>query len=356
MIKYIGSKRVLIPAISSWIQALQAEGSVVDLFSGTSRVGHALKRLGYAVTSNDLNTYAATLARCYVQADLETWAERAQREIDRLNQLPGAPGYVTRTFCEESRYFRPENGARIDAIRAGIAAAAHPPELEAVLLTSLMLAADRVDSTTGVQMAFLKKWAARAHRELELKLPELLPRAASGAGRAVQMDALDAAKVLTGDIGYLDPPYNQHKYIGNYHIWETLCRNDEPEAFGVARKRVDCRERKSPFNSRRGIHSAVQSVVADLDVRHLVVSFSDEGYLRRDELIDLLSTRGDVFVATHDHPRYVGARIGIHSPSGKRVGKVSHTANKEFLFIVPDRSAVDAVAAVANAAELQPAS
>ena len=31
--------------------------------------------------------------------------------------LPGAPGYVTETFCEQARYFSPENGARIDAIR-----------------------------------------------------------------------------------------------------------------------------------------------------------------------------------------------------------------------------------------------
>ena len=43
-----------------------------------------------------------------------------------------------------------------------------------VLLTALMLAADRVDSTTGLQMAYLKQWAARAYNDIELRVPELL--------------------------------------------------------------------------------------------------------------------------------------------------------------------------------------
>ena len=35
-----------------------------------------------------------------------------------------------------------------------------------MLIVSLMEAADRVDSTTGVQMAFLKQWAARSYNDL----------------------------------------------------------------------------------------------------------------------------------------------------------------------------------------------
>ena len=42
------------------------------------------------------------------------------------------------------------------------------------------------------------------------------------------------------DLAYLDPPYNQHRYFTNYHVWETLVAWDAPEAYGVARKRVDC--------------------------------------------------------------------------------------------------------------------
>ena len=108
---------------------------------------------------------------------------------------------MTRTFCEDARYFTPANGAKIDAIRAEIARRALPRELEAIALVSLMEAADRVDSTTGVQMAYLKEWAPRAANALTLRVPELLPRAAGGKGEAHRMDAVDAAARLSGDIG-----------------------------------------------------------------------------------------------------------------------------------------------------------
>src|SRR5664279_4040744 len=44
------------------------------------------------------------------------------------------------------------------------------------------------------------------------------------------------------ELMYLDPPYNQHRYFTNYHVWETLVRWDEPEPYGVARKRIDSRD------------------------------------------------------------------------------------------------------------------
>jgi adenine-specific DNA-methyltransferase len=345
VIKYIGSKRVLVPLICDVIQALQPAGTVVDLFSGTSRVGHALKRLGYAVSANDLNTYASVLARCYVQADAETVLPEAEALLAEMAQAPSVHGYFTETFCEESRYFQPHNGIRIDGMREWVAAQELDPELEAVLLVALMEGADRVDSTTGLQMAYLKAWAPRSFNDIELRLPDVLPAAASGRGSAHQLDAADAARLLTADVGYLDPPYNQHKYLGNYHIWETLCLWDSPEAYGVAKKRIDCRDRRSSFNSKPRIRQALQDVIDNLDVRHLVVSFNNEGYLDYAEIVEMLSHRGDVLVVEAEHKRYVGAQIGIHSPSGERVGTVSHLSNKEFLFVVPNSDArADALA------------
>lgn len=334
MIKYIGSKRQLVPLIVEVIGSLEPRGTVVDLFSGTSRVGLALKRAGYRVLANDVNAYAATLARCYVEADCDDLAASARACIEVLNELAPQPGYFTKTFCVDSRFFQPHNGARIDAMRSWIAERRFPAELEAVLLVSLMEAADRVDSTTGVQMAYLKSWARRSYNDIELRVPDLAPRAASGKGAAFQLEAQAAAGSLRGDVGYLDPPYNQHSYLGNYHIWETLVRWDAPETYGVARKRVDCRERTSDFNSKRRIRDALAGVVERLDVEHLVVSFSNEGYVTREEVVEILSTRGEVVVIERDHRRYIGARIGIFGPSGEKVGAVSHVSNVEYLFVV----------------------
>jgi adenine-specific DNA-methyltransferase len=183
-------------------------------------------------------------------------------------------------------------------------------------------------------MAYLKRWAPRARDDLALRVPDVLPRAAAGKGHASRLDALEAAKRLAGDVAYLDPPYNQHSFLGNYHVWESLVLWDKPEVYGVACKRVDVRDRGSPFNRRRQCFEALRAVVERVRARVLIVSSSDEGYVSREEMESLLSTRGRVTVHARDYPRYVGAKIGIHGPSGAKVGTVSHLRNTEFLFVV----------------------
>lgn len=343
MIKYLGSKRRLLDRITTVARAVPGATSVVDLFSGTARVSHALKAAGFAVHANDYAAYAHVLATCHVQADAERWTSEASALLAELQRVPPTPGYVTRTFCEEARYFTPENGRRIDAIRDEIARRALPAELEAIALTALLEAADRVDSTTGVQMAYLKQWAPRAHKPLALRLPALVPRAPGGPSTAHCLDARDAARTLTGHLAYLDPPYNQHSYLGNYHVWETLVRWDAPDAYGIARKRRDTRARASVFNSRRSHVDAFADVVQSMDAAMLIVSISNEAWLSRDALLTLLAARGDVLVLDHDVRRYVGAQIGIHNRRGERVGTVSHVRNTESLYVAGPAVALDAV-------------
>jgi adenine-specific DNA-methyltransferase len=334
LIKYIGSKRALLGQVSAAVAALLPNGGkVVDLFSGTARVGHALKKQGFRVWSNDHNAYAHALAVCYVQADRDRWAGEAERILNELAAVRPQAGWFTAAYCERARFFHPENGARIDAIRERIADMALPPELEAIALVSLMEAADRVDSTAGLQMAYMKRWAPRALRPLVLRMPELLP----GPGQATRMDAVQLAPKVEADLVYLDPPYNQHSYLGNYHCWESLVLWDKPETYGVANKRVDVRTRKSAFNSRPGIGPALAATLEGLKAPNLVVSFNDEGFLSRDELVAMLSSRGEVQVIEIPRPRYVGARIGIHNPRGEKVGAVKRLNNVEYLFVVSER-------------------
>jgi adenine-specific DNA-methyltransferase len=339
MIKYIGSKRLLLPHILDAVGAAALPGATVaDLFSGTARVGHALKRAGYRVLANDHNAYAHALATCYVQADAERWAEAARRILDDLSRLPGRAGWFTETYCVRSRFFHPANGERIEAMRDGIAALSPEPELEAVLLTALLEAADRVDSTAGLQMAYIKSWAPRALKPIALRLPSLLPRPVAGACLATRGDAEAVAATLRCDVAYLDPPYNQHSYLRNYHVWETLVRWDRPEVYGVACKRADCRTRVSAFNSRPGIGPALERTIAALGrCPTLIVSFNDEGYLPRAELERMLAARAHPHVMEIPYGRYVGAKIGIHNPRGERVGTVGHLTNVEHIFIASDR-------------------
>jgi adenine-specific DNA-methyltransferase len=330
VIKYLGSKRLLAPSLAEIARRLGAR-SAVDLFAGTTRVGQALRREGIRVVSNDTAAYAEVLGQAYVEAGDEIDGSRIAELIEHLDALPGEDGYVTETFCRLSRYFQPANGMRIDAIRAEIDRLALSRHERALALTSLLEAADRVDSTVGVQMAYLKRWAPRASNRLTLRRPEPVP---GPAGSAVRGDANDLAGRLAGiDLAYLDPPYNQHSYAGNYHVWETIVRGDRPQHYGVACKRVDVRERRSPYNSKRHAWRTLSELVERLTTPWLVVSFSDEGFHEPAAMRELLEQRGHVASLSVDAPRYVGARIGIHDPSGRKVGTVSHVRNREVVFV-----------------------
>ena len=219
MIKYLGSKRLLVNEIAKKVEGPGVE-SVLDVFSGTSRVSYELKKRGLSVRANDLMTFAKTIADCYIVGDHNVHSKDAAALVKEYNSSSEKRyGYFTETFCEKSRYFKPKNGERIEFIREDIESKCLPPTLKSIMLTSLMEAADRVDSTVGLQMAYLKTWAKRASKDLELRVPNLLP----GSGETSQMDAKDFASQYKADAAYLDPPYNQHSYLGNYHIWETLC-------------------------------------------------------------------------------------------------------------------------------------
>ncbi len=338
MIKYIGSKRAIVPLLEALAHRLPIS-SVCDMFAGTTRVGQAFRRAGCRVVSNDLASYSAAFGQAYIAAGPDLDRERLRTLIARLQALPGAPGYATETFCVQARYFSPENGARIDAVRGAIDDLDVDEVMRGCLLTSLVEAADRVDSTCGLQMAYLKRPAARSLQSLALREPEAV---AGPPGRVTREAANDLAGTLDGvDCAYLDPPYNHHSYFSNYHAWETITRGDRPEAYGVARKRIDCRTTRSPFNRAREAWPALVDLVGALRTPWVILSVNDEGYHEPAAVAELLGERGHVAALAIDVPRYVGARIGIHNPAGERVGSVSHLRATEWLMVCgPDRRAV----------------
>jgi adenine-specific DNA-methyltransferase len=348
VIKYLGSKRRLVPVLTAIADAVGARRAL-DCFTGTTRVAQAFKGLGARVTAVDRARAPHVLAQCYVATDARAIdAAALQAELDRLNALPGEDGYVTATFCEQARYFQPANGRRIDAIRAAIAHDHTGSPLEPVLLAALLEAADRVDSTVGVQMAYLKSWAPRASTPLSLRAPALLP----GRGRAVRGDVEGLARRLGSfDLAYIDPPYNQHRYEANYHVWETIVAGDEPDHYGVACKRVDLRDQgaTSAFNLRRAMPDALAQVVRDVQADVVVLSYNDEAWLSLDELTEMCARRGAVEVLAFESARYVGARIGIHNPRGERVGRVGRVRNVEYVLVAGDRAIVRRAAAVTRA-------
>lgn len=332
MIKYLGSKRALMPVLETLFAASKAT-TAVDLFTGTTRVAAAMKQLGMQVTAVDAASYSEVFSKTFIELDATGKDTRGLADaVKSLNELSGTSGYFTEVFCEKARFFQPKNGQRIDAIRSAIESDYKGSWMYFPLLSSLLIAADKVDSTTGVQMAYLKTWSRRSFLDIELQVPELL----TGSGRSIRGDAIEQASNLGSfDLAYLDPPYNQHRYFGNYHIWETLVRWDQPEYYGIANKRIDTRskENKSDFNSKLTLPAALATLISGLDVKTLVLSYNNESWLSRRELTDMCSKFETVEILDFDSKRYVGSQIGGYNQSGRLVGKPGAHRNLEHIVI-----------------------
>lgn len=342
MIKYLGSKRTLVPLLQQIALAARAQ-TALDLFTGTTRVARSFKEAGAFVTAVDTASYSEVFSKTWIELD-GSKADQTEltMALGELNALKGTSGYFTKVFCEDARYFQPHNGERIDAIRDHIEANYSGSWLYFPLLAALLLAADRVDSTTGVQMAYLKQWSRRSHSELKLTDPILI----AGEGRSVRSDALEVTRNLPAvDLAYLDPPYNQHRYFANYHIWETLVRWDAPERYGIANKRLDVRtpETKSKFNSKPAMPIALNQLIQDVNAETLVLSYNNEAWLSRDELIAMLETRGHVEVIDVDFKRYIGSQIGVYNKAGERVGQPGAKRNTEHVLIAGEKSRVKSI-------------
>jgi adenine-specific DNA-methyltransferase len=129
------------------------------------------------------------------------------------------------------------------------------------------------------------------------------------------MDAQALAEQLADDGGvdlaYLDPPYNQHPYGANYHVLNTIALGDQPPfgpTIGLRDKsaiRTDWRTaRRSAYNHRRDAFAALDQLLATVKARYILLSYSTDGLIGLESLVDAACRRGDTTVLTDRYKRY----------------------------------------------------
>ena len=118
-IKYAGSKLKIIPYIVSLINELKDVKTVLDGFSGTTRVSQALAQLGYHTTASDISVWSDVVANCFLKSSKTD--SFYQEIIDHLNALKGYDGWYTEHYgsdlIESKKPFQAKNTRRLDAIR-----------------------------------------------------------------------------------------------------------------------------------------------------------------------------------------------------------------------------------------------
>lgn len=105
--------------------------------------------------------------------------------------------------------------------------------------------------------------------------------------------AENIAKELKADVCYIDPPYIKRQYAANYHILETIAREDEPEAVGVSGLRP-WRDQYSDFCSKVKIRNAFDTIIKEIKCNNIFISYSEDGLLSLSELMDFLSQYGKI--------------------------------------------------------------
>ncbi|MGH2460559.1 MAG: DNA adenine methylase [Chloroflexota bacterium] len=364
LIPYIGNKRKLLPLIAHGIQRTGlADGTFVDLFSGSSVVSRLAKTLGFRVAANDWEPYAYEIARGTVALNrVPTFAALGggERVFDELNALTPQYGYVAEHLCptdderpdpsRERMFFTRANGERIDAIRERIATwdadGRLSPDERSFLLSALLYSVSYVSNTSGVFKGFHDGWGGRTRTALyrirsALRMRPPLVFDNHRDNPTWREDAQTLAGELgrrlgrRADVVYLDPPYNQHPYGSNYHVLNTVALWDKPvvspriQVNGKARDKSAIRkdwrtERRSPYNSARAALPAFQALVGALDARWILTSYSTDGNIPVADLLQALAARGDACLFTRRYKRY---RV-----STPRMSRRPHTI--EFLAVV----------------------
>ena len=315
--RFIGSKESLIPFISEVIEGIGiSERVFFDIFSGTTQVAQHFKKMGYHIISNDNLYFSYLLQRTYIENNvvplflrLVLWLRekgsyddskiRAQNVIDFLNTADPIKGYVFENYARDGKYhrmyFSNENAQKIDGILSLIELWQQNDLIsemeENILKTALIEAIPFVSNISGTYGAYLKHWDERAFKPLTLTVPQFI--LSTKQHYCFQKDANELIRDFDTDMLYLDPPYNTRQYISNYHVLETIARNDKAELKGKTGLRKDDHLYKSKFSQEKYCVEALEDLIMAARAKYILMSYNSEGIIPEREIERIFKKKGN---------------------------------------------------------------
>lgn len=299
--RFIGNKSNLLDEIKKIVDENCQDGSEIfcDIFSGTGSVSRYFKPF-YRIISNDILYFSHILTASTIENNKEPEFNELKKIgiYDPFYYLETADvsnvfGFFTQEYSPAGNagrmYLTEENAKRIDFIRTKIEEWKLNGLIDSYeykyLLASLIEGIPYVSNITGTYGAYLKKWDKRSFKRFELIKLSVVDN--NKRNICYNEDANELIKKISGDILYIDPPYNERQYLPNYHLLETVARNDSPQLKGVTGVRPYSNE-KSNYCIKKSVKSSFDNLIANADFRHIIISYSDDGLLSEEEIIDIL--------------------------------------------------------------------
>ena len=334
--RYIGAKTRVIPEIIKKINSITGgEGHVVDLMCGTGAVSIALRQAGFSVTAVDLMTQSYHHARVQLLLDSQPYFEKVQPYFDDskipttlspltpyqmiisyFNHIEPIEGYFFREFSPDGKpenntkprkYFSSENAKKIDAVRLFIRQLNEEKAItdleHSLLIHDLIMGSNDVANIAGTYGHYLSKFVPRALVPIRFKCSNFMINGNIKNHQVLLGYAEEISKNISSDLCYIDPPYMKRQYAANYHILETLARGDEPEAIGVSGLRP-WRDQYSNFCSKIKIYDSFEKIFSNMKCSDYLVSYSEDGLLKRNEFEDFFSNFGEVDTSTFPNKRF----------------------------------------------------
>ena len=352
IITYIGNKRSLLSFIGTSVDYVKEKLGkekldIVDIFSGSGIVSRFFKRYADTLYSNDLEDYCNTINRCYLTNKNDVDFARLAQFYDTVTRIlktePLRCGFISEMYApaddrnirEGERVFYTTRNARyIDTARQLIEDVPEP--YKTYLLAPLLYEASVHNNTSGVFKGFYKNSKTgigqyggdgrnalqRILADIELKLPVFSNFSCKTV--ILQEDAnVLAEKLPPVDLVYMDPPYNQHPYGSNYFMLNLINSYRRPEAVSRV-SGIPLEWNKSQFNKKQTARDSMYDLCSKLNARYLLISFSSDGFIGREEMVEMLSSLGEVQVLDKDYNTFRGCR----NLSGRDI----HV--KEYLYLV----------------------
>jgi len=305
IMNYIGSKRrlssFLLETITDTVGTLD-DKIFCDIFAGTGIVGRTFKSKVKKVISNDLEYYSYVLNRNYIQNHKPIAYEEI---LERLNALEGKKGFIYNHYCMQSgsgrNYFSTHNAMKIDAIREAIEAYRKDEDLYFFLLASLLESLDKVSNTASVYGSFLKHLKPTA--QVPLQLEPALFECNENRHEVFHEDSNTLIKKISGDILYLDPPYNGRQYGANYHLLNTIATyntNFHPKG----KTGTNPSYNRSMYCKTKRVHSTLEELIKEADFQYIFLSYNNEGMVPQKDIQNIMKRYGKYDLISTSYKRF----------------------------------------------------
>lgn len=337
IITYLGNKRSLIKKIESEIEAILSElktdkAVCADFFSGSGIVARMMKRHSSNLIVNDLERYSALINSCYLinKKDYpQELCEKIRRNLVEKASKIKIPGIIAENYAPkdddniqrgERVFYTRENALLIDTYRKLIDEDVADENLKKFFLAPLITEASIHVNTSGVFKGFYKdknsgigcfgaagrNALTRILGRVDLKEP-VFSNFESGL-QIFQKDAVALSGELKNvDIAYLDPPYNQHPYGSNYFMLNLIIKNKLDVAISKV-SGITQDWNHSAFNEPYSALHSMESIVANLDAKFIIISYNSEGFISFDQMTSMLKKYGTLKTVEIKYNTFRGSR------------------------------------------------